>query len=56
MLFGVGGSHCGDYVELADEDEELEELRRCEELQLSVWARLLHVDGAGTSIEDEVDG
>ncbi|MES1916749.1 MAG: hypothetical protein MHM6MM_008541 [Cercozoa sp. M6MM] len=56
MLFGVGGSHCGDYVELADEDEELEELRRCEELQLSLWARLLHVDGAGTSIEDEVDG
>ncbi|MES1914806.1 MAG: hypothetical protein MHM6MM_006837 [Cercozoa sp. M6MM] len=56
MLFGVGGSHCGDYVELADEDEELGELRRCEELQLSMWARLLHVDGAGTSIEDEVDG
>ncbi|MES1906852.1 MAG: hypothetical protein MHM6MM_000081 [Cercozoa sp. M6MM] len=50
MVFGVKGNHCGGFVELLDDDKQLEELRRCEDVQVPLWARLLLTD-TGVSVK-----
>ncbi|MES1906889.1 MAG: hypothetical protein MHM6MM_000116 [Cercozoa sp. M6MM] len=54
MMFGVWGHDCGDFVKMGRPDVEVAQLKQCQSLQLPMWARLLHVDGAASAIEEEV--